>query len=141
MSGILKSVCIKRKTDEKMVNIHQADLIKNGIPNDVHCDGSDKQISILPMEVINEHLKDSNIDYQYGNYGKNFVIEGLNYKNLKVGDSLSIGDVRLKITEIGAPNKDGQSNECKNNNIHKNFIFARVTAEGILTEDDPVYID
>ena len=58
MPGELKSVCIKSKHDGLIHNVKQADLIKTGIPNDVHCDGSDKQISILPYELIEEHEKE-----------------------------------------------------------------------------------
>ena len=48
MYGELKSVCIKSKQDGLMHCLGQADLIKTGIPNDVHCDGGDFQVSILP---------------------------------------------------------------------------------------------
>ena len=51
--GVLKSVCIKSKVDGKMHSIGQADLIKTGIPNDVHCDGGDYQISILHHRILN----------------------------------------------------------------------------------------
>ena len=138
MAGILKSVCIKNKHDNLMHSIGQADLIKTGIPNDVHCDGGDLQISILSKEIIDEYVKTKGITFKNGDFGENLVIEGLEYKDLKVKDTLTLGDARLEVTKIGSD--DGKSQECKND-IHKNYIFCRVIVAGIITEGDQVYID
>ena len=138
MSAILKSVCIKSKQDGKVHSIGQADLIMTGIPNDVHCDGGDLQVSILPKEVIDEYVKETGKIFKYGDLGENLVIEGLEYTKLKVGDTLSLGDSRFLITKIGADAKNG---EACNNLIHKNYIFCKVLVEGIITTGDPVYID
>jgi MOSC domain-containing protein YiiM len=138
MAGILKSVCIKSKQDNLMHSIGQADLLKTGIPNDVHCDGGDLQVSILPKEVIDEYVKDKGTSFKNGDFGENLVIEGLDYKKLKVKDTLTLGDARLEITKIGSD--DGKSKECKND-IHKNYIFCKVVVAGIITEGDQVYID
>ena len=138
MAGVLKSVCIKSKQDNLIHSIGQADLIKTGIPNDIHCDGGDLQVSILPKEVIDEYVKAKGGSFKNGDFGENLVIEGLDYKKLKVGDTLTLGDGRLEITKIGAD--EGKSQECKNG-IHKNYIFCKVIVAGIITEGDQVYID
>ena len=138
MAGILKSVCIKSKQDNLIHSIGQADLIKTGIPNDVHCDGGDLQISILPKEVIDEYGKSKGQTFKYGEFGENLVIDGLEYKKLKVGDTISLGDSRLEITKIGI--EDGKSEKCKNE-IHNNYIFCRVLVAGIITVGDQVNID
>ena len=138
MAAILKSVCIKNKQTGKIQHIGQVDLIKSGIPNDVHCDGGDFQVSILPKEIIDEYIKETGNQYKCGDFGENLVIEGFDYKALKVGDALSMGDARFKITQIAA---NGKEKEVCNNLIHKNFIFCKVLVEGIITEGDPVYLD
>jgi len=138
MTATLDSVCIKSKQDNLMHCIGQADLIKTGIPNDVHCDGGDYQVSILPKEVINEYEKSNGESHKYGDFGENLVIDGLDYKKLKVGDTISVGDSRLEITKIGV--NDGKNEKC-NNEIHKNFIFCRVLVAGIITVGDQVNID
>lgn len=139
--GELKSVCIKSKQDGIMHCIGQADLIKTGIPNDVHCDGGDLQISILPKEVIEEFAKESGSEYKYGYFGENLVVEGIDYKNLKVGDTISVGDSRFEITKIGADSKcESHKNECSNK-IHDNYIFCKVLVEGIITIGDQVSVD
>lgn len=140
VSGILKSVCIKSKQDNLMHSIGQADLIKTGIPNDIHCDGGDFQVTILPKEVIDEYIKKENKDFKFGDFSENLVIEGIDYKSLKPGDSLSLGDSRLLITGIGASNTKPGAGEC-NNEIHKNYIFCRVLVPGIITVGDQVNID
>lgn len=138
--GELKSVCIKSKQDGIMHCIGQADLIKTGIPNDVHCDGGDFQVSIIPQEVIQMKEKETGEQYKYGYFGENLVIEGIDYKSLKVGDSFSIGDSRLLITKIGSDDKKGDGSSCKDG-MHEHFIFCRVLVAGIITVGDQVYID
>ena len=138
--GELKSVCIKSKQDGLIHNIGQADLIKTGIPNDVHCDGGDLQVSILPEEIISEYEKKSGEKYQYGKFGENLIISGLDYKSLKVGDSISLGDARLLITRIGALKSKRDGSVCKDG-MHNNFIFCKVTVAGIITTGDQVYLE
>ncbi len=141
MAGELKSVYIKSKQDGKMLNVKQADLIKTGIPNDVHCDGGDKQVSILPYELIEEYEKENgNGTVEYGKHGENLVVSGIDYKSLKVGDDFSIGDARLLVTQIGATYATKEGSAC-NSKIHKNYIFCRVVVPGIITVGDQVNID
>ena len=131
--ALLESVCIKEKNSNKTIHIGQVDLIQTGIPNDVHCDGGLLQISILPKEIIEKNNK----NFKPGDYGENFVVKDLDYKNVKVGQNLIIGDGKLLITQIGANNG---GTEC-NNEIHKNFIFCKVLVSGIITEGDTVYVE
>ncbi len=138
--GELKSVCIKSKQDGLMHSIGQADLIKTGIPNDVHCDGGDFQVSILAEELIKDYEKETGKEYKYGDFGENLVISGLDYKSLKVGDSLSLGDVRLGITQIGSNPQKRDGSVCKGK-LHQSFIFCRVLVPGIITTGDQVYLD
>ena len=140
MYGILKSVCIKSKKDGEIHNIGQADLIKTGIPNDVHCDGGEMQISILPEEVIKQYEKETGEKFSYGMFGENLVIADIDYKSLKVGDSFSVGDARLLITKIGATKNMTEKSPC-HKLIHDNYIFCKVLVAGIITVDDQVYID
>ena len=138
--GELKSVCIKSKQDGLIHNIGQADLIKTGIPNDVHCDGGDFQVSILPEEIISELEKKTGEKYKYGDFGENLVISGIDFKSLKVGDSLSLGDSRLLITQIGGNKSKRDGSVCKVG-MHDNFIFCKVLVAGIITTGDQVYMD
>ena len=138
--GELKCVCIKSKQDGLMHSIGQADLIKTGIPNDVHCDGGDFQVSILPEELINDYEKKLGKKYNFGDSGENLVISGLDYKSLKVGDSISLGDARLLITQIGAKQVKRDGSKCKDN-MHKSLIFCKVTVAGIITVGDQVYLE
>ncbi len=138
--GELKSVCIKSKQDGLMHNIGQADLIKTGIPNDVHCDGGDFQVSILPEELITDYEKKLGKKYNFGDSGENLVISGLDYKSLKVGDSISLGDARLLITQIGPNQVKRDGSKCKDD-MHKLLIFCKVTVAGIITVGDQVYLE
>ncbi len=134
--SILKSVCIKEKRTNKIKNIKQADLIKTGIPNDIHCTGGDFQISILSEDFAKEYCEKNNKEYFYGEFGENFSVENFDISKLKVGDKLRVGDSRLEITQIGA----NKSKNCKNE-IHDNFVFAKVLHDGIVTEGDELYIE
>ena len=138
--GELKSVCIKSKQDGLMHNAGQADLIKTGIPNDVHCDGGDFQVSILPAEAIEEYVRKNNISYKPGDFGENLVISGIDFKPLKVGDSFTVGDSRLLITHIGKEKTKRDGSTCKMS-VHDNFVFCKVLVAGIITAGDQVYVD
>lgn len=72
-------------------------------------------------------------------YG-NLVTDGLNYARLNIGDILTIGDVQLKITEIGKPCfeeceilKAGQVCSLKSG-----CAFAKVVRKGIISRGDTI---
>ena len=129
----LLSVCIKEKNTNEIKNIGQVDLIKTGIPNDVHCDGGERQISILPYELIREVSENA----KYGEFGENFVVQNLDYSKIEVGTTLNIGDASLKVTKIGA---NCNTKEEKKKELFSKFIFAKVLVDGIVTEGDDVNI-
>ena len=133
--AILKSVCIKTKNSNQTLNINQADLIKTGIPNDIHCVGGDFQISLLSEDVANEYCEKINEKYVYGKFGENFSVSDFDIKKIKVHDKLRVGDCYLEITQIGVKNKN-----CKFE-IHNNFVFAKVLVEGIVTVGDYLYVE
>lgn len=129
----LLSICIKEKSTNEMKHIGQVDLIKTGIPNDIHCDGGERQISILPYELIVKVDK----DFSYGDFSENFVIKGLDYSKIEVGSTLNVGDASLKITKIGAKCSTEDANKKA---LFEKFIFAKVLVDGIVTEGDDVNI-
>ncbi|MBP7552572.1 MAG: MOSC domain-containing protein [Spirochaetes bacterium] len=98
----VKALCVSAQRGPKF-QVNSVICNENmGFQNDYHAKkDSDRQISIL----IEEHFiymkkKVPNIDY--GAFGENLIISGLNFQDIKIGDKLSIGnEVILEITIIG----------------------------------------
>ena len=44
-----------------------------------------------------------NLDFQYGIFGENITVEGLNEEELQIGDIFSIGECRIQITQPRQP--------------------------------------
>ena len=82
----------------------QVDSIKliedMGIEGDAHAGKWHRQVSLLALEKINEfRAKGANVDY--GAFGENIIVEGIDLRGLPVGTRLEIGDALLELTQIG----------------------------------------
>ena len=76
-----------------MHNIGQADLIKTGIPNDVHCDGGDFQVSILPEELITDYTQiGPNQVKRDGSKCKDNMHKSLIFCKVTVAGIITVGD-------------------------------------------------
>ena len=139
--AIIKSVSIKNKNDNQISNVKTVELTNDGIKDDIHSDGGNKQISILPIEVINEHIKDKNKQFNPGDYGENFVVEGLDYQSLNENDKLKTGEVSLLITKLGAVDRNDADAMSRHNIIHKSYIFAKVLNPGTVSEGMNIEIE
>ena len=82
----------------------QVDSIKliedMGIEGDAHAGKWHRQVSLLALEKIDEfRAKGANVDY--GAFGENIIVEGIDLRGLPVGTRLEIGDALLELTQIG----------------------------------------
>ncbi|MDZ7548163.1 MOSC domain-containing protein, partial [Clostridium perfringens] len=90
-----------------------------------------RQVSLLTFEKIDEfRKKGGNVDF--GAFGENLVIEGIELDKLPIGQMLTVGDVLLEVTQIGKKCHDKcaiyyQVGECI---MPKNGIFTRVLEGG-----------
>ena len=137
--GKILALCISEKKGTLKTEINEANFIEDfGIENDAHAGKWHRQVSLLEFNKIDEfRKKGANVDF--GAFGENIVLEGIELHTLPIGQLIKIGDVLLEVTQIGKKCHDKcqiyyQVGECI---MPKNGIFTRVLKGGkvIITKD------
>lgn len=100
-TGIVKAVCTSTKKGIEKTAVDMVRLIPNhGIDNDAHAGNWHRQVSLLSYDKV-KAFNERGANVAPGAFGENFLVEGIDFRNLPVGTLLSVGDVRLKMTQIG----------------------------------------
>ena len=130
--GKVLAICISEKKGTLKNEINEAKFIEDfGIENDAHAGKWHRQVSLLEFNKIDEfRKKGANVDF--GAFGENLVIEGIELNTLSIGQKIKIGDVLLEVTQIGKKCHDKcqiyyQVGECI---MPKNGIFTKVLNGG-----------
>ena len=130
--GKILAICISEKKGTLKTEINEANFIEDfGIENDAHAGKWHRQVSLLEFNKIDEfRKKGANVDF--GAFGENIVLEGIELHTLPIGQLIKIGDVLLEVTQIGKKCHDKcqiyyQVGECI---MPKNGIFTKVLKGG-----------
>ena len=130
--GKILALCISEKKGTLKTEINEANFIEDfGIENDAHAGKWHRQVSLLEFNKIDEfRKKGANVDF--GAFGENIVLEGIELHTLPIGQLIKIGDVLLEVTQIGKTCHDTcqiyyQVGECI---MPKNGIFTKVLKGG-----------
>ena len=141
--GKVLAICISEKKGTLKSEISEAKFIEDfGIENDAHAGKWHRQVSLLEFNKIDEfRKKGANVDF--GAFGENLVIEGIELHTLSIGQKIKIGDVLLEVTQIGKKCHDKcqiyyQVGECI---MPKNGIFTKVLNGGNVKVGDECTID
>jgi MOSC domain-containing protein YiiM len=141
--GVVKAVCISEKKGVSKQDVKSARFIPNwGVENDAHGGKGDRQVSLLSYEKIMQFkesgAKSCVVDIEFGCFGENLVVEGIELSSLPIGALLKCGDVELELSQIGK--------ECHNfcQIYHamgdcimpREGVFARVLCGGVVTVGD-----
>ena len=131
MSKVL-AICISKHKGTLKNEINEANFIEEfGIEGDAHAGKWHRQVSLLAFEKIDDFRnKGGNVDF--GAFGENLVVDGIELHKLPVGQQLQVGEVLLEVTQIGKECHDKcaiyyQVGECI---MPKNGIFTRVLKGG-----------
>ena len=131
MSKVL-AICISKHKGTLKTEVSEANFIEEfGIDGDAHAGKWHRQVSLLAFEKIDDFRnKGGNVDF--GAFGENLVIDGIELHKLPVGQQLQVGEVLLEVTQIGKECHDKcaiyyQVGECI---MPKNGIFTRVLKGG-----------
>lgn len=132
------AICISEKKGTLKNEISEAKFIEDfGIENDAHAGKWHRQVSLLEFNKIDEfRKKGANVDF--GAFGENLVVEGIELHTLPIGQLIQIGDVLLEVTQIGKKCHDKcqiyyQVGECI---MPKNGIFTKVLNGGTVKVGD-----
>ncbi len=131
MSKVL-AICISKHKGTLKNEVSEANFIEEfGIEGDAHAGKWHRQVSLLAFEKIDDFRnKGGNVDF--GAFGENLVVDGIELHKLPVGQQLQVGEVLLEVTQIGKECHDKcaiyyQEGECI---MPKNGIFTRVLKGG-----------
>ena len=131
MSKVL-AICISKHKGTLKNEVSEANFIEEfGIEGDAHAGKWHRQVSLLAFEKIDDFRnKGGNVDF--GAFGENLVVDGIELHKLPVGQQLQVGEVLLEVTQICKECHDKcaiyyQVGECI---MPKNGIFTRVLKGG-----------
>lgn len=144
MTGKLKAVCISREKGTAKQSVGSCKIIENyGLEGDAHA-GSARQVSLLSEEALNDFRRrwDDKTEIYPGVFAENLLIEGLDLKGYPIGTVIRIGDVVLKISQIGKTCHSGckimkQTGECI---MPREGVFAEVIRGGKVSVGDEVIV-
>ena len=121
------AVCISEKKGTEKKEIDKAVLKPDwGIEGDAHAGKWHRQVSLLAFEKIDDFRK-KGAEVDFGAFGENIIVSGVDLKSLPVGTVLEIGDAILKVTQIGK--------ECHSHcNIYHKMGDCIMPREGIFAE-------
>ncbi len=122
--------------------VNEINAIKDfGFENDAHAGKWHRQVSLLELEKI-EDFRAKGGKVEFGAFGENLVIKGIELSKLPIGQIIKINDVLLEVTQIGK--------ECHTKCVISqqvgfcimpiNGIFAKVISGGNIKVNDEVIL-
>lgn len=121
------AVCISEKKGTEKKEVEKIVLKEDwGIDGDAHAGKWHRQVSLLAFEKIDAFRK-KGAEVDFGAFGENIIVGGVDLRSLPVGTVLEIGEARLRVTQIGK--------ECHSHcNIYKKMGDCIMPREGIFAE-------
>ncbi len=99
--GIIRAICISEVRGIQKHPVEEARLAPQwGIIGDAHGGNWHRQVSLLGLEKI-EEFRRRGAQVDFGAFGENLVVEGIDFRTLPVGTLLAAGEVLLEMTQIG----------------------------------------
>lgn len=125
--GKLTAICISEKKGTQKHSVDSAVLIKDwGIKKDAHAGKWHRQVSMLALEKI-EDFRKRGAEVDFGAFGENLIVEGIDPAKLPVGTRFRIGETLLELTQIGK--------ECHSHcAIYQKMGDCIMPREGVFTE-------
>ncbi|MEF9864967.1 MAG: MOSC domain-containing protein [Oscillospiraceae bacterium] len=136
--GKVIAVCLSEKRGTQKVNVHSAVFRQGyGIEGDAHAGDWHRQVSLLSFNKI-EEFRARGAEVCDGAFGENLVVEGIDFRNLPVGTLLRVGDVLLRMTQIGKECHQGceifkKMGDCI---MPREGVFSTVEVGGTIKEGD-----
>lgn len=132
LHSTLLAVCVSPRKGGIKQPVDHAEVRENfGIMGDAHAGSGHRQVSLLSVTDI-DSMRARGLELEFGAFGENLVVAGLDFDSLGIGSILKIGKARLELTQIGKVCHTrcaiyAQSGDCI---MPRAGLFARVTKEG-----------
>lgn len=97
----LIAICTSEEKGTAKNMVQEANVIEDfGIEGDAHAGKWHRQVSLLALEKI-EEFRNKGATVEFGAFGENLVISGIELNKLPVGQRLRVGEAELEVTQIG----------------------------------------
>lgn len=140
--GKVMAVCLSEKKGTQKNNVGSARFIRDwGVEKDAHAGKWHRQVSLLSNEKIMEfRARGALVDY--GAFGENLVVAGLDFSILPLGTRFRCGGVLLELTQIGKECHGGCAirramGDCI---MPREGVFTRVLEGGVISVGDDMTI-
>jgi TatD DNase family protein len=136
--GVVMAVCLSKKKGVAKKDIDQGELVaQHGLKGDAHAGDWHRQISLLSLQRI-EAFRAKGAEVEYGAFGENFVVDGIDFASLPVGTKFRCGDALLEMTQIGKEchNRCGIYHRMGDCIMPREGVFARVLRGGAVKTGD-----
>ena len=99
--GKVIAVCTSERKGIQKTSVPEIKVIEDwGIEGDAHAGKWHRQVSLLSYDKVKE-FNERGAQVEDGAFGENLVVEGIDFRSLPVGMMIYIGDVVLRMTQIG----------------------------------------
>ncbi|MDR0540572.1 MAG: MOSC domain-containing protein [Spirochaetaceae bacterium] len=97
----ITAVCISAAKGTAKRNVERGRFIREyGIEGDAHAGNWHRQVSLLSLQKI-EDFRARGACVDFGAFGENLVVDGIDFSSLPVGTRFRSGNVLLEMTQIG----------------------------------------
>lgn len=116
--------------------------VNHGLEGDAHAGNWERQVSLLGIESIKKMKAVGIESLATGEFAENITTEGVILYELPIGTKLKVGEVILKITQIGKK----CHNDCQIKKLvgecvmPKEGVFAKVLEEGYIKAGDRIEV-
>lgn len=136
------AVCQSRLCTDPKVDVGEGELrAGHGLVEDAHAGLSERQVSLLATESIEQANREHGITAVPGSFAENLTTAGLDLSALKVGDRLRAGEAELVVVQLGKPPGVAHTYNYQGVSIlPREGVFCRVVRSGRVRRGDELVV-
>ena len=140
-NGLVLAVCRSEKKSQPKKNVGEGKLKENfGLVGDSHA-GSEKEISLLAQEEVDDYCREHDLDAPPGSFAENLRVKGIPFLDLPLGTILTIGKCQIQLISRGKdPALSHTYSYLGHSLLPTKGIFARVLKGGKVKKGDIIFI-
>jgi MOSC domain-containing protein YiiM len=139
--GTILAVCRSREKGQPKKDEGEGILKEEwGLVGDAHA-GSEKEISLLSQEAVDEYCQQYNLYAPPGSFAENLRTEGISLMDLPGGTILTIGESQIQIVAKGKDHSLRHTYSFQGHSLlPTKGVFARVLKDGKIKKGDKIFI-
>jgi MOSC domain-containing protein YiiM len=136
--GTVIAVNISQKRGTDKITVHEANVIADwGVEGDAHSGDWDRQVSIFPVEALENVPLHKKEEVMKGGYTENITIIGIPLSDMSINKILKVGEAKIKILHIG---KEEPEEHGRPYIVSREGRFGRVIESGRIKTGDNVQL-